>query len=67
MKTAVEWLVEELPILKTQLLEKVIDKAKEMEKKQKYSIDFIMWYSGMDKEKIENAHKRWYNETFKSK
>jgi hypothetical protein len=31
-----------------------------------YSIDFIMWYSGMDKDKIENAHKRWINETFKS-
>ena len=31
-----------------------------------YSIDFIMWYSGMDKDKIENAHKRWIKETFKS-
>ena len=34
MTTAVEWLVEELPILKIQLLEKVVAKAKEMEKEQ---------------------------------
>jgi len=30
-----------------------------------YSIDFIIWYSGMDKDKIQNAHKRWIKETFK--
>jgi hypothetical protein len=42
-----------------------IDGAK-WQAERMYSIDFIMWYSGMDKEKIENAHKRWINETFKS-
>lgn len=64
-QTAVEWIVDEL-LRGKPLMPSLIDQAKEMEKEQKYSIDFIMWYSGMDKEKIENAHKRWYNETFKS-
>jgi hypothetical protein len=71
MKTAVEWLAEQVNTAKWKFADKtdredIINQAKEMEKEQKYSIDFIMWYSGMDKEKIENAHKRWYNETFKS-
>jgi glucan phosphoethanolaminetransferase (alkaline phosphatase superfamily) len=39
---------------------------KEMEKQQKYSINFIMWYSGMNQQQIENAHKRWIKETSKT-
>ena len=70
MESAVEWLVEYLTLhgieLNNDAIQNVINQAKEMEKEQNYSIHFIMWYSGMDKEKIENAHKRWYNETFKS-
>ena len=76
-QTAVEWLVSELMskgIINADgwvwdddvSIVDIIKQAKEMEREQKYSIDFIMWYSGMDKDKIENAHKRWINETFKS-
>jgi hypothetical protein len=72
--TAVEWLAKELETygdpqfceLEWEQLDSLIEQAKEIEKEQKYSIDFIMWYSGMDKDKIENAHKRWIRETFKS-
>jgi hypothetical protein len=31
-------------------------------KEKMYSLDFILWYSGMKKERIENAHKRWIKE-----
>lgn len=66
-QTAVEWLVEQLNKegFAQVVTDEEIQQAKEMEKQQKYSINFIMWYSGMDKEKIENAYKRWINETFK--
>jgi hypothetical protein len=68
-QTAIEWLEEQMKTwgdLPRWQRDDIIQQAKEMEKQQKYSIDFIMWYSGMDKDKIENAHKRWINETFKS-
>ena len=72
-QTAVEWLVQHWKKLQSkgekmswnQIIQ-ITELAKEMEEEQKYSIDFIMWYRGMDKDKIENAHKRWINETFKS-
>ncbi len=69
--SAVEWLEQEFLKLERTIgvhgqIYELLEQAKEMEKQQNYSIHFIMWYSGMDKEKIENAHKRWYNETFKS-
>lgn len=65
-ETAVEWLESRFIQTEGNIYAEDFTKAKEMEKQQKYSIDFIMWYSGMDKDKIENAHKRWINETFKS-
>ena len=34
MKTAVEWLIEQWPILESQIPERIIDQAKEMEKEQ---------------------------------
>jgi len=65
MITAVEWLVEELPILKTQLLEKVVAKAKEMEKEQiETAFD-----NGMDNSLLywcAKTKEEYYNETFKS-
>jgi hypothetical protein len=69
--SAVEWLEQEFLKLERTIgvhgqIYELLEQAKEMEKEQKYSIDFIMWYSGMDKEKIERSHKRWNNETFKS-
>jgi hypothetical protein len=77
-QTAIEWYCNEMESLRVNAeinnmdaykfiirRAEIFEQAKEMEKQQNYSIDFIMWYSGMDKEKIENAHKRWINETFK--
>ena len=65
MITAVEWLVEELPILKTQLLEKVVAKAKEMEKEQIIKAHAEGFYSEPFKSRKGQAVK-YYNETFKS-
>jgi hypothetical protein len=69
-QTAVKWLAKNLkdfPHVKhSQLFRDLVQQAKEMDKQQKYSIDFLMWYSGMNQQQIENAHKRWINETFKS-
>ena len=64
-QTAIEWLVEELPILKIQLLEKVVAKAKEMEKEQ---IIEAYWNGTIDLEKNEalKIAEQYYNETFKS-
>ncbi len=65
--TAVEWLYETLWKQNDYSLpSNILEQAKQIEKQQKYSIDFIMWYSGMNKDQIENAHKRWIKETFKS-
>lgn len=36
----------------------VISEAEE----KMYSESFVLWYSGMDKQKVENAHKRWIKE-----
>ena len=68
-QTAVEWLEEQMKTwgdLPRWKRDEIIQQAKEMEKQQKYSIDFLMWYSGMNQQQIENAHKRWIKETFKS-
>jgi len=68
-QTAVEWLVERLKENGVNFWQEeieMVEEAKEMEKQQKYSIDFIMWYSGMNQQQIENAHKRWINETSKT-
>jgi hypothetical protein len=68
LKGCIELLDEQAPIMEKTLMLCLKDAESRLdaEKEQKYSIDFIMWYSGMDKDKIENAHKRWINETFKS-
>ena len=68
-QTAVEWLEEQMKTwgdLPRWKRDEIIQQAKEMEKQQKYSINFIMWYSGMNQHQIENAHKRWINETSKT-
>jgi hypothetical protein len=66
MKTLEEaanyWVIQ--PVIRTKR-ESFIAGAK-WQSERMYSIDFIIWYSGMDKDKIQNAHKRWINETFKS-
>jgi hypothetical protein len=68
-QTAVEWLEEQMKTwgdLPRWKRDEIIQQAKEMEKQQKYSINFLMWYSGMNQQQIENAHKRWINETPKT-
>ena len=68
-QTAVEWLEEQMKTwgdLPRWKRDEIIQQSKEMEKQQKYSINFIMWYSGMNQHQIENAHKRWINETPKT-
>ena len=44
-QTAVEWLVEQLPLIQQEGLRDIFEEAKEMEKEQqsKFTIDFINW------------------------
>jgi hypothetical protein len=69
MKTAVEWLVSELPHLEAELLRPIIEKAKQIEKGQiinvseQLPLDFVKWYSGMQEEKILKAYARWKKES----
>jgi hypothetical protein len=65
-QTAVEWLEEQCPRIKTFVAYSILEQAKEMEKKQiemAFRKGFIteQW----DKTK-ENKSKQYYNETFKS-
>jgi len=68
-QTAVEWLVENSHIIPKNELNKreLINQAKEMELEQRNEelIDFAQWYSGMDRDKVIRAYKRYQNETFK--
>jgi hypothetical protein len=62
MKTAVEWLVEQWPILESQLPSWLIEQAKEMEKEQ-----IINAYDrGHNEYDIYRNGQNYYNETFKS-
>jgi hypothetical protein len=68
MKTAVEWLVEELTRqnMFMHLFAKEIEQAKEMEKEQ--IIEAFDWgsYSHYDDNPIYKSAEQYYNETFKS-
>jgi hypothetical protein len=68
-QTAVEWLIENSHIIPKNELNKreLIKQAKEMELEQRNEelIDFAQWYSGMDRDKVIRAYKRYQNETFK--
>ena len=61
-QTAVEWLIEQWPILETQLPPWLIEQAKEMEKEQ---IENAYWDGGQDVPLTEERCKQYYNETFK--
>ena len=73
-QTAVEWLFEQWPILESQIPERILEQAKEMEKEQiedffnagvRYGSGSVMsteW--GEDTE--EYNFEQYYNETFKS-
>jgi hypothetical protein len=64
MKTAVEWLIEQWPILESQIPERILEQAKEMEKEQIQSA-----YRKGHTESSWGRHsnsENYYNETFKS-
>ena len=64
MKTAVEWLIEQWPILETQLPTWLIEQAKEMEKQQIVNAWFGGYLNGEIKSELKSE--QYYNETFKS-
>ena len=60
--TAVEWLLDRVEDvdLNPKLWEQIKLQAKEMEKEQ--IIDFGVWYSGMEQEKVKKAFERFKKE-----
>jgi len=63
MKTAVEWLVEQLPLIQQEGLRFIIEEAKEMEKEQHLKT----WTEGMFCETGDKqAFIDYYKKTFKS-
>jgi hypothetical protein len=59
--TAVEWLLQQMDLETISKYDKQLVKAKEMEKQQ--IIDFGVWYSGMEQEKVKKAFERFKKET----
>jgi len=65
MKTAVEWLIEQWPILESQLPQQLIKQAKEIEKEQivKAAYEFM----GTNFDSNMGRAEKYYNQTFKQK
>ena len=64
-QTAVEWLIEQWPILESQLPPRLIEQAKAMEKEQIVEA----YRTGVEEDVYERplrTGKQYYNETFKS-
>ena len=59
-QTAVEWLIEQWPILESQLPQQLIEQAKEMEKEQ---IERAFLDGLLD---LETSSEEYYKKTFKS-
>jgi hypothetical protein len=65
--TAVEWLVEQWPILESQIPERILEQAKEMEKEQMKLACVRTEYEDKAWQNLMEKHfEQWYNETFKS-
>jgi hypothetical protein len=71
--TAVEWLVEQWPILESQIPERILEQAKEMEKEQIVNADLnatIRTAKGVNADvsvtRVKELAEKYYNETFKS-
>ena len=70
MKTAVEWLVEQWPILESQIPERILEQAKEMEKQQvsKAFFEGRLKEIGLgvlfDLQPLSETFDNYYNETF---
>jgi hypothetical protein len=58
-KTAVEWLIEQWPILESQIPERILEQTKEMEKEQIKNA----WLNSLTKGDYNSADE-YYNETF---
>jgi hypothetical protein len=63
-QTAVEWLIEQWPILESQIPERILEQAKEMEKEQmiNFAENYEMWESENYPRK---TFEQYYKETFK--
>jgi hypothetical protein len=63
-QTAVEWLVEQWPILESQIPERILEQAKEMEREQ--IIEAAQWMPKPfnDMEFIPELAEQYYTETF---
>ena len=72
METAVEWLIEQWPILESQIPERILEQAKEMEKEQigKAFLNGRIKEIGQgvlfDLQPLTETFNYYYNETFKS-
>jgi hypothetical protein len=63
-QTAVDWLVEQLPLIQQEGLRDVIEQAKEIEKEQM----FEFWNKGIDcTEEGGKSFEHYYNETYNTK
>ena len=65
-QTAVEWLIEQWPILESQLPDWLIEQAKEMEKQQIMDAYLIDGYTDLTNDYWRIEFEEYYNETFKS-
>jgi hypothetical protein len=61
----VEWLVEQWPILESQIPERILEQAKEMEKEQIIKAHTNGWNKGIQNELITSQE--YYKETYESK
>jgi hypothetical protein len=64
-QTAVEWLVEQLPLIQQEGLRYVIEQAKEMEKEQIEDAHEIGYINGGNHKSVNGE--QYYNETYESK
>lgn len=65
-KTAVDWLIEQWPILNSQLPPWLIDQAKAMEKEQIMMAVKDSWYMAKGSNFQDPQEEQYYNQTFKS-
>jgi hypothetical protein len=59
-QTAIEWLLEEWPILEAKIPPRIIDQAKAMEKEQ-----IMDAYANGSNDRLKNTITDYYNETYK--
>jgi hypothetical protein len=66
MKTAIEWLLEEWPILESQLPDWLIKQAKEMEKEHIMAAWLVDGYTDISDDEWKKEFEEYYSETYKS-